>query len=73
MAKQVSCYKCGFDYARKEFAHCPKCGEVKVFRPELHDPDYDIFSDVSRNSKQKVLVAVSLLILFAALRLLILK
>lgn len=26
-------------------SNCPSCGEVKIFEPALHDPNYDIAKD----------------------------
>lgn len=58
MSKEVSCYKCGFDYARKVASECPKCGEARIFTPEKDDPNYDWVEDTARDSKFRVITAL---------------
>lgn len=71
MAKEVSCYNCGFDYARKESSRCPKCGEIKIFNPVTDDPSYDFFNDVPRFSKYKLITALIALFIFGFIRIIL--
>jgi predicted RNA-binding Zn-ribbon protein involved in translation (DUF1610 family) len=60
MAKLVSCYECGYDYTPKTHSSCPRCGEVKIFDPRLHDENYDSSKDAFRNGKFLVLLTIAI-------------
>jgi hypothetical protein len=46
---------CGFDYPQKKSLGCPRCGEARIFEPSKDDPDFDIYSDVSRLGRGKII------------------
>lgn len=65
MSKEVNCYQCGFDYPRKNYIGCPRCGEARIFIPEKDDPNYDLLKDPARYSKLKVVAALVMTFLSA--------
>ncbi len=62
MKKMVSCFECGCKYDRKKSSQCHRCGETRIFEPRLHDENYDLAKDLSRNAR---VLIVATLILFA--------
>jgi hypothetical protein len=54
MAKLVSCFECGYDYRPKSHKSCPRCGEVKLFDPQKHDPNYDMMDDPKALAKIRI-------------------
>lgn len=65
MGKIVICYKCGFNYNRYEEAHCPRCNDSNIFIPQRDDPNYDLYSDVSRFSRMRILYMMAIVVVFA--------
>jgi hypothetical protein len=63
MGKLVSCFECGYDYKVKEYSSCPRCGDVKIFDPALHDPNYDMMKDPVVLGKYRVRYAVILFLI----------
>ena len=70
MKKMVSCFECGCKYDRKTFSECHRCGETKIFDRRLHDEDYDVAKDLSRNARVLILAT---LIFFALLSFMIIS
>lgn len=66
MEKYVSCFECGFDYFREDDVSCPKCGEVKIFIPKIHDPHFDNMKDPFELFKTRAIVAAIVLALLVA-------
>lgn len=73
MSKLVSCFQCGFDYVAKSADSCPKCGEIKIFVPALHDPNYDMMRDPVFLGKYRIRIAVILFLVFTLTFTVILK
>jgi hypothetical protein len=68
MEEIVSCFECGYDYLRENEEPCPKCGEVKIFIPKIHDPNFDIMKDPKELFKTRVIgAAIVFALLIAAL------
>jgi len=58
VSKEVICYKCGNRYAKKSDVACPKCGEARIFEASKDDPNFDMYSDVSRVGRNSILVVI---------------
>ena len=68
MSKDVNCYKCGNRYTQESNVACPKCGEARIFEASKDDPNFDMYSDVSRLARNSVIA----FIVVAAIRALVL-
>jgi len=55
VSKEVICYKCGNRYAQKSDVACPKCGEARIFEASKDDPNFDMYSDISRVGRNRIL------------------
>jgi hypothetical protein len=56
--RTVSCYKCGFDYPQKKSLGCPRCGEARIFEVSKDDPNFDMYSDVSRVGRNRIFAVI---------------
>ena len=66
MGDLVSCFECGFDYFREDEVPCPKCGEVKIFIPKIHDPNFDIMKNPFELFKTRAIGAAIVLVILVA-------
>jgi hypothetical protein len=55
MSRLVICYKCGNRYDQRSNVSCPKCGEGRIFEASKDDPNFDMYSDVSRVGRNSIL------------------
>jgi predicted nucleic-acid-binding Zn-ribbon protein len=67
MSKEVSCYKCGNHYAKNSSSACPKCGEARIFEASKDDPKFDMYSDVSRVGRNRILGVIVVGAIWASL------
>ena len=68
--QEAICFECGYRYFPKSARVCPRCGEVKVFVPALHDQNYDISKDPVELLKMRVIgIGVALVTLIAVVSL----
>lgn len=67
MSKEVSCYKCGNRYTQESNVACPKCGEGRIFVASKDDPNFDIYSDVSRLGRGKIIGLIVVGVIWACL------
>jgi hypothetical protein len=58
MERTVSCYECGFDYPQKKSLGCPRCGETRIFEASKDDPNFDLYSDVSRVGRNRIFAVI---------------
>jgi len=58
MSRLVICYKCGNRYTQKSNVACPKCGEARIFEVSKDDPNFDIYSDVSRVGRNRIFAVI---------------
>ena len=63
----MSCYKCGNRYAQKSNVACPKCGEARIFEASKDDPKFDMYSDVSRVGRNRILGVIVVGVIWAFL------
>jgi DNA-directed RNA polymerase subunit RPC12/RpoP len=67
MSRLVICYKCGNRYAQKTKVACPKCGEERMFEVSKDDPNFDMYSDVSRVGRNRILGVIVVGVIWAGL------
>jgi DNA-directed RNA polymerase subunit RPC12/RpoP len=58
MSRFVICYKCGNRYAQRSDVACPKCGEARIFKVSKDDPNFDMYSDVSRVGRNRIFAVI---------------
>jgi len=67
MRNEVVCYKCGHKYKKNSSSGCPKCSEGRIFLASKDDPNFDIYSDVSRLGRGKIMGFIVVGVIWACL------